>query len=52
MENVIVTCEHGGNRISPAYFQFFRRQQRLMDAHRGNDPGELLAASLRAARGE
>lgn len=38
---VIVTCEHGGNRVPAAYSPLFRRHQRLLNSHRGYDPGSL-----------
>jgi predicted N-formylglutamate amidohydrolase len=41
---VIVTCEHGGNRVPPAYHALFRGHERLLASHRGWDPGALLAA--------
>ncbi len=44
MESVVVTCEHGGNRIPAAYRHFFRGQRRLVDSHRGHDPGALVVA--------
>ena len=49
----LVTCEHGGNRIPPAYRNLFHAHQALLDSHRGYDPGALvmakqLAAALRA----
>ncbi|WMJ09198.1 N-formylglutamate amidohydrolase [Nitrosomonas sp. sh817] len=41
---VIVSCEHGGNRISPAYQSFFQGHEALLASHRGYDPGALLMA--------
>jgi predicted N-formylglutamate amidohydrolase len=50
---VIVTCEHGGNRIPAPYRSLFRGHEALLETHRGYDPGALvmarqLAAALRA----
>jgi predicted N-formylglutamate amidohydrolase len=43
----LVTCEHGGNRIPQRYAALFRGQRRLLESHRGYDPGALsLARSL------
>ena len=41
---VIVTCEHGGNRIPAAYWPLFRKHRRLLQTHRGFDPGALALA--------
>ena len=41
----IITCEHGGNRIPATYRRLFRDQRRLLDSHRGYDPGALLMAN-------
>ncbi len=38
---VLVTCEHGGNRVPAAYRPLFRRHQQLLNSHRGYDPGSL-----------
>ena len=48
----IITCEHGGNQVPPAYAALFEGQQALLDSHRGWDPGALaLAEPLAAALG-
>jgi predicted N-formylglutamate amidohydrolase len=47
---VIVTCEHGGNRVPAAYAHLFRRHQRLLNSHRGYDPGSLELARACARR--
>jgi predicted N-formylglutamate amidohydrolase len=44
MDGFIITCEHGGNRIPAAYRHYFRGQRRLLDSHRGHDPGALVFA--------
>lgn len=42
---LIITCEHGGNRIPPAFRALFTHQQALLDSHRGYDAGALLMAN-------
>ena len=42
--NVLVTCEHGGNRIPAKYWPLFRRHRGLLESHRGYDPGALALA--------
>ncbi len=41
---LLVTCEHGGNRIPPRYRKLFAPHQALLHSHRGWDPGALTAA--------
>jgi predicted N-formylglutamate amidohydrolase len=41
---LLVTCEHGGNRIPPRYRKLFAPHQDLLNSHRGWDPGALAAA--------
>ncbi|MBX3405925.1 MAG: N-formylglutamate amidohydrolase [Phycisphaeraceae bacterium] len=49
-EAVIITCEHGGNRIPPRYRMLFDRGHAALNSHRGWDPGALqLARQLAAA---
>lgn len=38
---LIITCEHGGNEIPPAYHAFFQHQQQALNSHRGYDQGTL-----------
>ena len=38
---ILITCEHGGNEIPPAYHAFFQDQQQALNSHRGYDPGTL-----------
>ena len=50
---VLITCEHGGNRIPSAYRALFRNHRALLASHRGYDAGALtlaqeLAATLKA----
>lgn len=52
-ERIVLTCEHGGNLIPSPYSHLFAGKRRLLDSHRGFDPGALdlagrLAADLRA----
>lgn len=49
---VIVTCEHGGNRVPARYASLFRGKRRLLESHRGYDPGALeLARNLSSSFG-
>jgi len=41
---LVITCEHGGNRIPAPYRELFRAHQALLDSHRGYDPGALIMA--------
>jgi predicted N-formylglutamate amidohydrolase len=50
---LLLTCEHGGNRVPPRYRHLFRGLQGLLKTHAGYDIGALLMArqmsqSLRA----
>ena len=50
---IVVTCEHGGNRIPPEYAGLFRGWHHALLSHRGYDAGALamardLASVLRA----
>jgi len=52
---LVVTCEHGGNRIPAAYRDYFRAHEALLDSHRGYDQGALemaraLARAFQAPR--
>ncbi len=42
--NIIVTCEHGGNRIPKRYLPLFNNKRTLLNSHRGWDPGALILA--------
>ena len=47
---LFVSCEHGGNRVPPAYQSLFLGQAELLASHRGYDPGALsLARKLASA---
>ena len=41
---LLITCEHGGNKIPPAYRSLFGRMQNALRSHRGYDPGALSLA--------
>ncbi len=43
-DHLIVTCEHGGNRIPPRYRSMFEGFEALLETHRGYDPGALALA--------
>lgn len=36
---LVISCEHGGNTVPPAYAALFAGHQALLDSHRGWDPG-------------
>jgi predicted N-formylglutamate amidohydrolase len=38
---LVITCEHGGNRIPKPYRDLFHADQALLSSHRGFDPGAL-----------
>ena len=42
--SLLVTCEHGGNRVPAAYTCFFRGASGVLETHRGYDPGALELA--------
>lgn len=48
IDHVLITCEHGGHNIPSAYRRLFRGRERLLDSHRGWDPGSLQLARLLA----
>ncbi|MEZ4655779.1 MAG: N-formylglutamate amidohydrolase [Candidatus Eisenbacteria bacterium] len=43
---LLVTCEHGGNRVPPRYRALFREHGELLRSHRGFDAGALATARL------
>ncbi|HSG65523.1 MAG TPA: N-formylglutamate amidohydrolase [Gammaproteobacteria bacterium] len=47
---LLLTCEHGGNRIPRAYAHVFRGAEAVLASHRGWDPGTLQLAKLLARR--
>lgn len=47
---LVLSCEHGGNRIPPSFTSQFIGQKTLLNSHRGWDPGALaLTRDLEAA---
>ena len=49
---VLITCEHGGNRVPAAYRALFEPHGEVLATHRGWDPGALtLAREMAAAFG-
>jgi predicted N-formylglutamate amidohydrolase len=46
---LVVTCEHGGNRIPAEYSGHFHGWRRILDTHRGFDLGALVMARQLAA---
>lgn len=45
---VLITCEHGGNTIPPAYREMLAGSKSLLDTHRGLDIGALQMAKALA----
>lgn len=45
-DSLLLTCEHGGNRIPAAYAHLFRGAAKVLSTHRGWDPGALTLARL------
>ena len=41
---LLITCEHGGNRIPSKYRALFSKHVALLQSHRGYDPGALSVA--------
>ena len=41
---VLITCEHGGNRVPAQYERLFRCHKKALASHRGFDPGALAVA--------
>jgi predicted N-formylglutamate amidohydrolase len=49
---LLITCEHGGNRVPRRYAALFRGKESLLSSHRGWDPGALaFARALARATG-
>lgn len=46
----MLTCEHGGNRVPAEFTRLFRGQQKVLNSHRGYDPGALELARTCARR--
>jgi predicted N-formylglutamate amidohydrolase len=50
LNDFLITCEHGGNRIPAAYRSLFHGHRNLLNSHNGHDPGALtMARSLALA---
>jgi predicted N-formylglutamate amidohydrolase len=47
---VLLTCEHGGNRVPAEFSRLFHRHRELLRTHRGYDPGALELARTCARR--
>jgi predicted N-formylglutamate amidohydrolase len=47
---LLVTCEHGGNRVPSAYKEWFADADKALASHRGYDPGALAMARTLARR--
>ena len=41
---VLITCEHGGNKIPAQYWPLFSKMKAALRTHRGYDPGALALA--------
>jgi len=41
---IVLTCEHAGNEVPPAYEHLFKGQTAVLQTHRGHDPGALDVA--------
>jgi predicted N-formylglutamate amidohydrolase len=48
---VVITCEHGGNRVPARYRAWFDGHAALLNSHRGFDPGALELARRFAKAG-
>jgi predicted N-formylglutamate amidohydrolase len=46
---LLITCEHGGNKVPADYASFFVGQEALLESHRGWDPGALELAQEMAS---
>lgn len=46
---LLITCEHGGNRVPAPYRSLFSGHAELLNTHRGWDPGALILAREMAA---
>jgi predicted N-formylglutamate amidohydrolase len=49
-DELLLTCEHAGNRIPSAYAPLFRGAREVLGSHRGWDPGALTLARLLGRR--
>jgi predicted N-formylglutamate amidohydrolase len=49
-ESLVITCEHGGNRVPARYKGLFKGRAQILRTHRGYDPGALSLARHVARR--
>lgn len=49
---LLITCEHGGNQIPPAYRERFVGHEKVLESHRGYDTGALEMARALAGHGQ
>jgi predicted N-formylglutamate amidohydrolase len=49
-KRLVVSCEHGGNRVPARYQDLFRGQREILDSHRGYDWGTPQMARALARR--
>ncbi len=47
---IVLTCEHGGNKIPAAYRSLFSGAEDVLKSHRGWDPGALAVAEAMAKK--
>ncbi len=48
---VVITCEHGGNKIPKDYQYLFKDYKSVLQTHRAYDPGALELAKLLSKKG-
>jgi predicted N-formylglutamate amidohydrolase len=46
---LVITCEHGGNKVPAPYSDLFRDNRALLESHRGYDIGALIMAKAMAS---
>ncbi len=49
-KRLIISCEHGGNRVPAQYVRLFEGSRRVLESHRGYDPGSLELGKAFARR--
>jgi predicted N-formylglutamate amidohydrolase len=47
---LLITCEHAGSNIPKFYKKWFKGQEKVLDSHRGYDPGALDMARVIAEK--
>jgi predicted N-formylglutamate amidohydrolase len=50
MTRLLLTCEHGGNRLPRSFVKLFQASPAVLESHRGYDPGALDLAKRLAKR--